>query len=165
MPRGDDVTEQQAEELDRLTSGMRPAGYRTPAQQAPLTTRPPKPADDRVELKFGPNGFQLPQDPRWAAPPAQSDRRPAERMCMRATRLEIISDGSLAGTQIIIDGVAIGGVRRFELIAQNGYPRVTAVVDLTTVHEQIGEHGDRAGKEVRQGDAPAIVTADVFRRQ
>lgn len=163
MPHGNDVTEQQAEELDRLTSGMQPTS--APVVTATLSTRPTKPAADRVELKFGPEGYKMPQDPRWAQPPSQTDRRAGERMSMRASRLEIVSDGTLKGTQIIIDGVAIGGVRRFEMIAQNGYPRIAAVVDMTTVHEQIGEAGDRAGKEVRHGEATAVVMVDVFRRQ
>lgn len=164
MPNGEILTEQQAEELDRLTNELQPASgpFRTPA--TPLATLPVKPAADRVELKFGPEGYKMAPDPRMAAPTAQADARRVERMCMRASRLEIVSDGTLRGTQLVVDGVAIGGVRRFEMIAQNGFPRVTAVVDLAVMNEQIPEYGEKAGQPTKSGEVPTTVTVDVFRR-
>lgn len=118
------------------------------------------------EIKFGPGGFKLPADPTMEGPKLASDRRRGERMCMKAKRLEIISDGSIAGTAVLVDGVQIDGIVRFELVAQASTPRVAAVVTMKYKHEDINEHAENKGQEVKNDDgSPATVTADIFKRQ
>lgn len=120
---------------------------------------------DRVELKFGPGGYQLPTNPQLKGPQLASDRRRNDRMCMKARKLEIVSDGTIAGTVILVDGVQMDGVVRFELVAQASTPRVAAVVTTKYVNENIGEYAETKGKEVKNDDgSPATVTVDVFRR-
>ena len=68
--------------------------------------------------------------------------------------------------QIIVDGVQIGGLVRFELIAQKGYKRVTAVVDMNYDKEDDQQlHAELAGTPVCGDDGkPLTITVDVFRR-
>jgi len=122
---------------------------------------------DRTELKFGPDGYALPSNPDLKAPAASIDRRKRpDRLCMKAKKLQVVSDGTLAGTVIVVDGQQIGGLVRFEMVAAKGYRRVTAVVDMNYDREAIEEHGELAGQEVRgDDDAPMTVTVDIFRRE
>jgi len=124
------------------------------------------PNEDRVEVKMGPGGFQMPQDPETAAPRASVDKRDKiDRYSMKAKSLQVVSDGTLAGTAIMVDGVMIGGVTRFEMVAQKGYKRITAVVDMAYDKENTPEHGELAGTEVRSDSgAPMTIMVDVFKR-
>jgi hypothetical protein len=123
--------------------------------------------NDRTELKFGPDGYAQPPNPDLKAPAASIDRRKkVERLCMKARSLQVVSDGTLAGTAIMVDGKQVGGLVRFEMVAQRGYRRVTAVVDMNYDREPIEEHGELAGQEVRGDDGnPLTVTVDIFRRE
>lgn len=126
-----------------------------------------KPKNDKVELKLGDGGYTSAPDPRLAGPPLQGDRkRKAERLCMNAKHLEVVTDGTTGATSIVVDGVPLGGLIRFEMVVQKGFPRVSAVVEQTYVHESIKEYGENAGKDVTTGEAnlPATVTIDVFKR-
>lgn len=125
---------------------------------------------ERVELKFGPGGYQTPEDPNLKGPIASTDRRPGrtrgDRLCMQAKRIEIVSDGTLAGTSIVVDGVQLGGLVRFEMVAQKGYRRITAVADMNYDRAAIEEHGDLAGQQVEGDDGVAmVVSVDIFRRR
>lgn len=121
----------------------------------------------RVELK--PNGglYEFPADPNMQGPQLAADRRRAgERMSMKAKRLEIISDGSLDGTTIIVDGVRMSGVTRLELVAAKGYKRVSAVVTTKYDHADIDVYGENRGQEVKNEDgSPTLITVDIFTRQ
>jgi hypothetical protein len=195
------TTEKEIAELDQLVEAQR--------------------KDDRIELKLGPNGYQIPPNPAYVAPVASIDkRRRGERMCMKARRLEVVADhlelvseGSLADTSIlvdgqlltgvtrfelssnrkdgglryrtkssvagkdvlaegslaavIVDGVSIGGITHFELVAAKGYNRITAVASMNYDHEKIAEYAENAGKEVRHGDSgsAAVITVDIFKRE
>ena len=124
--------------------------------------------DERVELKLGKDGYETVPDPALVAPPPTApDRRPkSERMCMKAQKIEIVSDGTIGGTQVIVDGVKIGGLVRFEFVAQKGYNRVLAIATMKYDHEDIAEFGDTAGQEVKAESGSAkTITADVFRRE
>jgi len=123
--------------------------------------------DDRVELKFGQDGYQTAPDPTMKGPAASVDRRKRpDRLCMKAKSLQVVSDGTLAGTAVFVDGVQVGGLVRFEMVAQKGYRRVTAVVDMNYDKEAIEEHGELAGQEVRDDSGnPMTITVDVFRRE
>lgn len=126
----------------------------------------PVPVADRVELRLGEGGYQMVQDPATAAPPTSLDsRRVAERHCMRARSIEIVSDGTLEGTQIKVDGVFVGGLTRLEVIVQKGFPRVAAVATMRYDRMNIPEYGDQAGKEVRHGETPATILVDLFERR
>lgn len=121
---------------------------------------------DKVELKLGEGGYQSAPDPRMRGPEIAVDRgrSRADAMCMRAQRLEVVSDGTLAGTKVIIDGVQVVGLIRFELVASKGFPRVTAVATMACEHMNTPMYGENAGKEIKGSNAQATVTADVFRR-
>lgn len=123
--------------------------------------------NDRVELKLGTDGYATPPDPAMKAPAALVDRRKrVERLCMKAKSLQVVSDGTLAGTAVFVDGQQIGGLVRFEMVAAKGYRRVTAVVDMNYDKEAIEEHGELAGQEVRDDNGnPMTITVDVFRRE
>lgn len=125
------------------------------------------PPDDLVELKFGENGFQAPADPRLKGPALTGEGpRRGERMCMKAKRLEIRSDGDIGGTVLVVDGVVLGGVTRFEMVVSKGYRRVSAVVTMKYDREDIGEYAEQRGAEVRHDDgSPSTVIVDVFTRQ
>lgn len=120
--------------------------------------------DKMVELKPGPEGYKLPSDPKLAAPRASIDgKRPVDRLCMKASKLEVISDGTLAGTVLLVDGVPLGGVVRFEMIAQRGYPRVTALVD--TYYDHAAEPGEEEARPALLASGrPAVVTIEIFKR-
>ena len=137
-----------------------------PPRSSVQPTRP-DPTPERTELKFGPDGYASPPNPDLKGPAASIDRRKRpERLCMKARSLQIISDGTLVGTAIVVDGVQLGGLVRFEMVAQKGYRRVTAVVDMNYDREAIEEHGELAGQEVRGDDGtPMVVTVDIFRRE
>lgn len=123
--------------------------------------------NDRTELKFGVDGYAKPPNPDLKAPAASIDRRKkVERLCMKARSLQVVSDGTLAGTAVLVDGKQVGGLVRFEMVAQRGYRRVTAVVDMNYDREPIEEHGELAGLEVQGDDGtPMTVTVDIFRRE
>jgi hypothetical protein len=120
---------------------------------------------DKVELRLGEGGYQAAQDPARAAPPTSIDsRRSVDRHCMRARSIEIISDGTLAGTVLKVDGVFVGGITRLEIVAQKGFPRVAAVATMRYDRMNIPEFGDQAGTEVRHGETPATLLVDIFER-
>jgi len=126
---------------------------------------------DRVELKAGEGGYVAAPDPRLVGPRVSLDGRvkAGERMSMKAKRLEIVSDGTLGGTSVVVDGVQVGGLVRLELLAQKGFPRVTAVAEMLYNHENIAEYAERAGKPVRLSEDPdagaATVLVDIFVRK
>lgn len=125
-----------------------------------------------LEVKPGADGiYDAPPDPLKAGPPLQGDRgrKRVERLCMRARLLEVVSDGTLAGTQLTVmgeDGIprTLGGLIRFEMIVQRGYPKVSALIEQTYVHEEMQEYGENAGKTVVNGDKPDTLTIDIFER-
>lgn len=156
------LSEKDVVDLDKLTEGMKPQA----AEPYRGSTSGPSAATDRVQLQLGRNGYESPPDPRIRGPQATVDRkRPpgADRMCMKARKLEVVSDGTLEGTRVVVDGVQIQGITRFELIASRGFPRVTAVATMSCQHMNIPEYGENAGKEIKDG-VQSSVTADVFRR-
>jgi len=121
----------------------------------------------RVELKPTDGGYRFPTNPDMQGPQLAGDRRRVgERMCMKAKKLEVVSDGSLEGTSIIVDGVQIGGLTRFELVAAKGYKRVSAVATMKYDHADLDVYGESRGQEVKNDDgSPTIVTVDIFTRQ
>lgn len=125
-----------------------------------------KKKDDRVELRFGEGGYQPPPDPKLASPPLPGDRGRVERLCMRAKKLEIVSDGTPEGTIVIVDGQALGGLVSLALVVQRGYPRVSCQVTQTYVREDLPEFGENRGKEVKaaQSNVPDTVLVDIFER-
>lgn len=121
--------------------------------------------DGMVEVKPDAGGvYRLPSDGKLQAPRASIDgKRPVDRLCMRARRLEVISDGTLAGTVLLVDGVPISGVVRFELVTQSGYPRVTALVD--THYDHAAEPGEEEARPALLASGrPAVVTIEIFKR-
>lgn len=133
-----------------------------------MAKRPPR----LLEVKPGADGiYDQPPDPQKAGPPLQGDRnrKRSERLCMRARLLQVASDGTLKGTTITVQGEdgapkALGGLIRFEMSVQRGFPRVSALVEQTYVYESIPEIGENAGKDVMVGDRPDTLTIDIFER-
>ncbi len=122
-------------------------------------------SDDRVQVTMGEGGYQEVPDSRIRGPKLQVDRpRGGDAMCMKASKLEIVSDGTLAGTKVFVDGVQIDGLIKFEMVAQKGFPRVTAVATMACDYMDIPEYGENAGKRIKGSNAQATVTADIFRR-